>query len=229
MDQLTKRQAEVLFLIQEFVRDNSYPPTVRDLVALTGRKNTAGVQKIHDTLRKKGYIKKAPGCSRGIVPMGGGQSVWVPVVGWVAAGRPVFSGENIEGYCALDGSVVPEGVFLLIQDGDMILVSPQAKADDGAIVVAMVDGATTVKRLYRRGDGIHLVSSHPAVEPLLIRKDVELRIIGKVVAVLRFLEPVFSSYPLPVCITNHGEMHGVTLEQIAQGVKVRSVASLRRY
>jgi repressor LexA len=229
MDPLTKRQAEVLFLIREFVRDNSYPPTVRDLVALAGRENTAGVQKIHDTLRKKGYIKKAPGCSRGIVPLGGGQSVWVPVVGWVAAGRPVFSGENIEGYCALDGSVVPEGVFLLIQDGDMILVSPQAKADDGAIVVAMVDGATTVKRLYRKGDEIQLVPSHPAMEPLSIRKDVQLRIIGKVVAVLRFLEPVFSSYPLPVCITNHGEMHGVTLEQIAQGVKVRSVASLRRY
>lgn len=83
MDQLTKRQAEVLFLIQEFVRDNSYPPTVRDLVALTGRKNTAGVQKIHDALREKGYIKKTPGYSRGIVPLGGGQSVWVPVVGWV--------------------------------------------------------------------------------------------------------------------------------------------------
>jgi len=80
MDQLTKRQAEVLFLIQEFVRANSYPPTVRDLVALTGRKNTAGVQKMHDTRRKKGYIKKPPGCSRGIVPLGGGQSVWVPVV-----------------------------------------------------------------------------------------------------------------------------------------------------
>ncbi|MCJ7547982.1 MAG: S24 family peptidase [Deltaproteobacteria bacterium] len=83
-----------------------------------------------------------------------------------------------------------------IQDGDMISVRPQAKADDGAIVVAMLDGETTVKRLYRRGNGIHLVSSHPAVEPLSIRKDVELRLIGKVVAVLRFLEPAFSSYPL---------------------------------
>jgi len=117
------------------------------------------------------------------------------VVGRGVASTPVFSGENIEGYCALDGSVVPEGAFLLIQDGDMILVSPQDKADDGAIVVAMVDGATTVKRLYRRGNEIQLVSSHPAVEPLLIRKDVELRIIGKVDAVLRFPEPAFSSYP----------------------------------
>jgi repressor LexA len=78
----------------------------------------------------------------------------------------------------------------------MILVSPQATADDGAIAVAMVDGETTVKRLYRRGDSIQLIPSHPAMKPLPIRKDVELRIIGKVVAVLRFLEPAFSSYPL---------------------------------
>jgi SOS-response transcriptional repressor LexA len=83
-----------------------------------------------------------------------------------------------------------------MQDRNMISVRPQARAEDGAIVVAMVDGETTVKRLYRRGNGIHLDSSHPAVEPLSIRKDAQLRIIGKVVAVLRFLEPAFSSYPL---------------------------------
>ena len=203
MAQLTKRQAEVLFLIQEFVRDNGYPPTVRELVSLTGRKSTAGVQKILDALQKKGHIKKVPGCSRGIVPLGGGQSVWVPLIGWVAAGRPVFSEENIEGYCALDGSVVPEGAFFLrvrgdsmvgdhIQDGDMILVRPQARAEDGTIVVAMVDGETTVKRLYWRDDGIQLLPSHPSMEPLSIRQDAQLRIIGKVVAVLRFLEPAFS-------------------------------------
>jgi hypothetical protein len=58
MDQLTKRQAEVLFLVQGFVRDNSYPPTVRDLVAFTGRKNTAGVQKIHDPYGKRDSSKR---------------------------------------------------------------------------------------------------------------------------------------------------------------------------
>jgi repressor LexA len=123
----------------------------------------------------------------------------------MVAGTPVFSGENIEGYCALDGFVVPEGSFLLsvrgdsmvrdhIQNGDMISVSPQARADDGAIVVAMVDGETTVKRLCLRDGGIQLGPSRPVAKPLPIRKDVELGIIGKVVAVLRFLEPVFSSY-----------------------------------
>jgi repressor LexA len=208
MDPLTKRQGELLFFIRQFVRGKGYSPTVRELVALTGRKSTAGVQKLLEALERKGYIKKAPGRSRGIVPLGGGQSVWVPLVGWVVAGNPVLSEENIEGYCALDGSVVPEGAFLLrvqgdsmigdhIQDGDLILVGPQPTAEDGAIVVAMVDGETTVKRLSQGVQGIQLIPSHPAMEPLLIRKDIQLRIIGKVVAVLRFLEPEFSVSPVP--------------------------------
>jgi repressor LexA len=207
MDHLTKRQGELLSLIRQFVREKGYSPTVRELVALTGKKSTAGVQKLLHALGRKGYIERAPGRSRGIVPVGGVRSVWVPLVGWVVAGTPVLSEENIEGYCALDSSVVPEGAFLLrvrgdsmigdhIQDGDLILVRPQPRAEDGAIVVAMVDGETTVKRLRRRTDGIELIPSHPAMEPLLIREDVQLRIIGKVVAVLRFLEPEFSVSPV---------------------------------
>ena len=210
---MTKRQGELLSLIRQFVREKGYPPTVRELVALTGKKSTAGVQKLLDALGRKGYIKRAPGRSRGIVPVGGGRSVWVPLVGWVVAGTPVLSEENIEGYCALDGSVVPEGAFLLrvrgdsmiddhIQDGDLILVRPQPGAEDGAIVVAMVDGETTVKRLRRRGEGIQLIPSHPAMAPLSIGEDVQLRIIGQVVAVLRFLEPEFAVSPVS---RPHGE------------------------
>jgi len=209
MEPLTKRQGEILSLIKQFVQEKGYSPTVRELVTLTGRKSTAGVQKLLDILGRKGYIKRAPGRSRGIVPLGGGRSVWVPLVGWVKAGTPVLSEENIEGYCALDGSVVPEGAFLLrvrgdsmigdhIQDGDLILVRPQPRAEDGALVVAMVDGETTVKRFRRRGrrgNRIQLVPSHPAMEPLSIREDVQLRIIGEVVAVLRFLEPEFAVSP----------------------------------
>jgi repressor LexA len=213
MDQLTKRQAEILVLLRKFVRERGYPPTVRELVSLTGRKSTAGVQKLLEALERKGYIKKIPGRSRGIVLLGGVQSVWVPLVGCVVAGAPVFSEENIEGYCALDESVVPEGSFLLrvrgdsmicdhIQDGDLILVRPQPKAEDGAIVVAMVDGEATVKRLRFGTDEIQLVPSNPTLKPLLIREDTQLRIIGTVVAVFRFLEPEFSLSPMP---RPHGE------------------------
>jgi repressor LexA len=213
MDQLTERQAEILVLLRKFVRERGYPPTVRELVSLTGRKSTAGVQKLLEALERKGYIKKIPGRSRGIVLLGGVQSVWVPLVGCVVAGAPVFSEENIEGYCALDESVVPEGSFLLrvrgdsmicdhIQDGDLILVRPQPKAEDGAIVVAMVDGEATVKRLRFGTDEIQLVPSNPTLKPLLIREDTQLRIIGTVVAVFRFLEPEFSLSPMP---RPHGE------------------------
>jgi repressor LexA len=207
MDQLTKRQTEILLLLRKFVRERGYPPTVRELISLTGRKSTAGMQKLLDALERKGYIKKAHGRSRGIMLLGGVQSVWVPVVGYVMAGTPVLSEENIEGYCALDGSVVPEGSFLLrvqgdsmigdhIQDGDLILVRPQPRGEDGAIIVAMVDGETTVKRLRLRNDRIQLVPSNPALKPLLIREDEQLRIIGKVVAVFRFLESEFFISPV---------------------------------
>jgi repressor LexA len=210
MDQLTKKQAQTLFLIRRFLREKGYPPTVRELVSLTGRKSTAGVQKLLNALEKKGHIKKVPGRSRGIVLAGGVQSAWGPLVGSVMAGSPALSDEHSDGYQTLDGSGVPmpEGSFLLrvrgnsmigdhIQDGDLILVSPQARAEDGAIVVAMVDGETTVKRFFQKDDGIQLVPSHPAMEPLLLRQDAQLRIIGKVVAVLRFLEPACSLAPAP--------------------------------
>jgi repressor LexA len=207
MDQLSKKQAEVLLLLRQFVRERGYPPTVRDLLVLTGRKSTSGVQKILNVLERKGYIKKAPGCSRGIVLLGGAHSVWVPLVGCVVAGTPFLSEEHIEGYCAMDGSMVPEGSFLLrvrgdsmigdhIQDGDLILVRPQPRAEEGAIVVAMVDGEATVKRLHFGDEGIQLVPSHPAMEPFLVRENDRLRIIGAVVAVLRFLDSDLSVSPI---------------------------------
>jgi repressor LexA len=208
MDTLTKRQEKILFLIRTFVREKGYPPTVRDLVFLSGRKSTAGVQKHLDALERKGHIRKAPGRSRGIVPLGGAQSVWVPLVGWVAAGTPVHSEEDIEGHCALDGSMVPDGSYLLrvrgdsmvddhIQDGDLILVRPQSRAEDGAIVVAIVEGETTIKRLRWGTRGRSLVPSHPALEPLSIQEDRQWSIIGKVVAVFRFLDAGFSLFPAP--------------------------------
>jgi repressor LexA len=216
MDQLTKRQTEFLVLLRKFVRERGYPPTVRELVSLTGRKSTAGVQKLLDALERKGYIKKAPGRSRGILLLGEIQSVSVPLVECVVAGTPVLSEEHIEGYCALDESVVPEGAFLLrvqgdsmigdhIQDGDLILVRPQPRAEDGAIIVAMVDGETTVKRLRRRAGGIQLVPSNPSLRPLSIREDEQLRIIGTVVAIFRFLDPEFSLSSEPRL---HGEPNG---------------------
>ena len=92
-----------------------------------------------------------------------------------------------------------------IQDGDLILVRPQPRAEDGAIIVAMVDGETTVKRLRRRAGGIQLVPSNPSLRPLSIREDEQLRIIGTVVAIFRFLDPEFSLSSEPRL---HGEPNG---------------------
>lgn len=203
MDQLTEKQAEILLLLRRFIDERGYPPTVRDLLVLTGRKSTSGVQKILIALERKGYIKKAPGRSRGIVPLGRPHPIWVPVVGCVMAGTPFLSEEHIEGYYALDISMVPEGSFLFrvrgdsmigdhIQDGDLILVRPQPRAEEGEIVVALVGGEATVKRLRLGSKGIQLVPSHPGMEPLSLGEDGRLSIIGTVVTVLRFLDSDFS-------------------------------------
>ncbi len=205
---MTKRQQKILVHLQRFIRERGYPPTVRELASLVGRKSTAGVQKLLNALERKGYITKVPGRSRGIVLSGGVQSVQVPVVGRVVAGTPILSEENIEGYVALDRSMVPNGSFLLmvqgesmigdhIQHGDLVLVRPQPVAQDGDIVVAMVEGETTVKRFRRGVEGIELVPAHPGMKPFLIREGVQLRIVGKVVAVLRFLGPRSFSSPMP--------------------------------
>ncbi len=206
MERLTKKQSKLLSLIKGFIRENGYPPTVRELVTLMGNKGTAGVQKLLCALERKGYIRRIHGRSRGIIPVVGGQTSLVPLLGLVVAGVPVISEEQVEGYYALDSTLVPKGSFLLrvqgesmigdhIQDGDLILVRPQPVAEEGDIVVAMVDGEVTVKRLHFKKEGIELVPSHPDMRPILIRREEALRIIGKVVAVFRFFERGNNSLP----------------------------------
>ena len=200
MEPLTRKQGMMLALIRDFIQRRGYPPTIRDLLAMAGDKSIAGVQKILGALEGKGYIRKTPGRSRGIEILFAPRSAQIPVVGMVPAGIPLLAEENIEGHVALSADISPPGSFLLrvqgesmigdyIQDGDYVLVKPQPIADDGDIVVAELDGEATVKRLRRKNGDISLVPSNPTMDPIPIREGAELRIIGKVVAVFRFLEP----------------------------------------
>ncbi len=198
MKSLTERQRYFLDLIYDFIQRRGYPPTVRELLSLTGKRSVAGVQKFLSALERKGYIRRSPGCSRGIELLYVPRSTQVPVVGVVPAGVPLLAEENIEGYFCLDGELAPPGSFLLrvqgdsmigdqIRDGDYVLVRPQPVVDDGEIAVVALDGEVTVKRFYRDHGGVKLVPSHPDMEPLLVHEGAGLRIIGRVVAVFRFL------------------------------------------
>jgi repressor LexA len=124
----------------------------------------------------------------------------LPIVGRVTAGEPILAIENIEGYVNLDRTLVSsENVFLLrvegdsmieahIQDGDFALVQPQSHAENGEIVVALVDDEATIKRIFKQRDFIRLEPANPKMEPIVIKKgEKKVSIVGKVVGIFRKL------------------------------------------
>jgi len=124
----------------------------------------------------------------------------IPIVGRVQAGAPILAVENIEGYINLDRSLVSSGdVFLLrvqgdsmidahIQDGDFALVKPQPNAENGEIVVVLIEDEATIKRLFKRRDLIRLEPAHPKMEPIVVKRgEKKVAIVGKVVGILRKL------------------------------------------
>jgi repressor LexA len=125
-------------------------------------------------------------------------TVTLPIVGRVTAGDPILAIENIEGYVNLDRNLVSsEDVFLLrvegdsmidahIQDGDFALVKPQKDAENGEIVVALIDDEATIKRIFKKRDLIHLEPANPTMEPIVIKKgEKKVTIVGKVIGIFR--------------------------------------------
>ena len=205
---LTDRQRSVLDFLRQFLRENGYPPTIREIAAHFDMRSPRGVQDHLKALERKGYIRRAKERSRGIevLKLGDGREnprsnvVRLPLIGQVAAGAPVLSEENIEEWIEVDASFAArEGNFLLkvvgdsmidahILDGDTIVVSPQETARDGEIVVALVDDEATVKTFYKEPGGIRLQPENPRLKPIMVPAgSADVRIIGKVVAVMRVL------------------------------------------
>ncbi len=122
----------------------------------------------------------------------------LPIVGRVRAGEPILAVENIEGYINLDRSLVSSrDVFLLrvvgdsmidahIQDGDFALVKPQPNADNGEIVVALIEDEATIKRIFQKRDLIRLEPANPKMEPIVVKKgEKKVTIVGRVVGIFR--------------------------------------------
>jgi repressor LexA len=134
----------------------------------------------------------------GISPAQGREVVPVPIIGRVRAGEPILAVENVEGYISLDRSLLSsENVFLLrvegdsmieahIQDGDFALVKPQPGAENGEIVVALVEDEATIKRIFKKRDLVRLEPANPSMEPIVIKKgEKKVKIVGKVVGIFR--------------------------------------------
>ena len=180
----------ILDYVNQFIQENGYAPSVREIGAAVGLRSTASVSYHLQALQEKGLLLSpgAKGRKRAIVTnIRPGQ---IPVVGVVTAGVPILAVENQEGTMAWDGD---SGCFALrvrgdsmindgILSGDKVVVRPQPTADDGQIVVARIGDEATVKRLRRRNGQIWLMPENDAYEPI---DGSEAEIIGLVKAVIR--------------------------------------------
>lgn len=199
---LTLRQKELLDFLKDFVSKKGFPPTLREIASHFGLKGPRGPQKTLNILERKGFIRKTAGGSRAIEIRGfsSNQAISVPVLGRVRAGEPILAIENIEEYIDLDRRLISSrDVFLLrvqgdsmidahIQDGDFALVKPQSNAENGEIVVALIEDEATIKRVFLHRDLIRLEPANPYVEPIIVKKgEKKVSIVGKVVGIFRTL------------------------------------------
>lgn len=201
----TKKQASILKFISKYAESSGYPPTIREIADEFGLASTKGVKTQLDALEKKGLLRRKGRGARALEVVGVRRknARAVPVLGRVPAGLPSLPLDDMEGKFLLDNSLVSgEGCFLLhitgesmieesILDGDYALVKPQPIAQNGDMVVAMIDGEATLKRFHKEDDRIVLQPANSDMEPLVVRKggEEEIEIVGKVIAVLRLFEP----------------------------------------
>ena len=192
MERLTKSQQKVYdFLVQAAPR--GVPPTVREICAATGLRSTSTVHAHLKTLEKLGYISRDAGLNRSIHIEGSVASVQVPVLGKVTAGQPILAVEDIEGYLPFPQkqgkdlfALHVSGLSMLhagILDGDYVVAERTPSAENGEIVVAMIDDEATVKRFFKEDGRYRLQPENPEYEPIYAD---QVFILGKVVAVLRF-------------------------------------------
>jgi repressor LexA len=200
---LTDRQRSILDFINEYVEDNGFPPSVREIGRHFGI-YPATVQDHISALERKGYLQKKKFQSRTLSVLGSSRRLsgnGIPIVGRVAAGLPLLAQENIEDMIQLPKQWAPAGAFLLkvqgnsmegahILDGDYVLVHPQQSAVNGEIVVALIGDEATVKRFYRTERGITLKAENAKFEPIEIERSeaASFRIVGKVMGVLRVIK-----------------------------------------
>jgi len=203
---LTKRQEEILRFIIQRTRESGYPPTVREIGKAVGLKSSSTVHLHLGVLEQKGYIKRDAAKTRAIIPLYDADSnpltqdkqiTQLPLVGKVAAGTPILAQENIEGYMPVPEELLGYGRHYILQvqgesmieagilDGDYLVVSEQPDANNGEIVVAMIDGEATVKRFYRHRDYVELRPANRSMQPIITR---EVVILGKVKGLFRKIQ-----------------------------------------
>lgn len=197
---ITKKQTEILEYIKSQILNKGYPPSVRDICVAVNLKSTSSVHAHLETLEKNGYIRRDPTKPRTIeiiddsFNLARREVVNVPLIGQVAAGQPLLAVENVVSYFPIPAELMPnEQVFMLtvkgesminmgIYDGDNIIVRQQNTADNGEVVVALVDDSATVKRFYKEENHIRLQPENDYMDPIIVQ---DCEILGKVIGLIR--------------------------------------------
>ncbi len=188
---------KVMDYIRKFSEENGYTPSVREIGKECGIKSTATVHSYIEKLQNKGYLNKTDNKKRAVT-IGKGSGVNIPLLGVVTAGQPIFAYENYEDYYTFPvGEFKGDELFMLrvqgtsmidagIMDGDKIIVRRQQTAENGEIVVALVneEEAATVKRLYKRDGKIVLHPENEALSDMIFEPE-EVSVLGKVIGLMR--------------------------------------------
>jgi repressor LexA len=184
---------EVYHFIEDFIDDNGYAPSVREICNKMGFKSTATAYNYINRMRECGMLQKADNKKRAVsLPQNNGKKI--PLLGTVAAGTPIFATENYEDYYAFPPDQFKgDQLFMLrvqgdsmieadIQDGDKIVVRRQQTAENGEIVVALIDDGATVKRFFKRNGKIILHPENPRLDDFVLD---DVQILGKVIGLVR--------------------------------------------
>ncbi|MBN2464112.1 transcriptional repressor LexA [candidate division WOR-3 bacterium] len=186
------RRNRILEFIRSYTDEHGFAPSIREIVGAVGVRSTKAVKYHLDILVDEGLLKRTPRQARGISSIHQPDSL--PLIGRIAAGFPLLAVENVEAQVSLSRF---RDCFLLrvkgesmkdagIMDNDMVVVRPQAAAENGEIVAALLGNEATVKRFQRRSGQVVLESENPEFESIVISPDrQDFQIVGVVVGLLR--------------------------------------------
>ena len=197
---ITAKQQQILDYIKEEILRKGYPPTVREICERVGLRSTSSVHSHLNTLEENGYIRRDPTKPRAIEIIDDEFGLTrrdmtnIPIIGRVAAGEPLLAVENIEDYFSLPTEFLPnnETFILKIQgesminigfyDGDFLIVEKVNSANNGDVVVALIDDSATVKRFYKEDGHIRLQPENDNMDPIIVP---DCEILGRVHSLYR--------------------------------------------
>ncbi|MBE6904201.1 MAG: transcriptional repressor LexA [Ruminococcaceae bacterium] len=197
MRKAEEKKRLILNYVTQKCSHDGIPPTIREICEAVGLKSPSSVHAYLEQLNEEGLIKKDGNKKRCAMPVNHESTVNIPILGKVTAGLPILAIENLDGYVSMPTSKVRSGEYFALNvvgdsmknagilNGDIIVVRRTPVADNGDIIVALIDDEATVKRFYKEGGRFVLRPENSAYKPIILD---ELKVLGKVTSVIRHYE-----------------------------------------